>query len=515
MDMNRDQALTPAGLGDVPDFWLGETLVCPAVRSVSGPGGEAQLEPRMMQVLIALVDASGEVVTRDALLDRCWSGMFVGDDSLNRAIAGVRRVAAGVAGGSFEIETIPRIGYRLLVRPSECSTSSKGGRRTVLAGISAACVLSVAGVYFYSGRSLPPSASLPDASALHYYRRGVELRARGTISAIGQVEAYFAKAVQIDPQFGEAWAALSLSRALQVSWEQGDAQATMAAQAQFASNRALQIEPSLVEAKAALAFVPSSFGRWADTEANVRRLLETENKSNYVEWVLRSRLSLTLSEVGRCKDALREFRLAVPLYPGHPYASVRLTQALWTAGYGDEAKLESDRALVRFPGHSDVWFTHMALLTFSSRPETAIAFGEDRSQLPFRESGEGLIYRRILTARALAELRPSVVEQATRLHLAAVATDHEEVPAAARFFAALGQIDTVFDLLHGYFLNEGKFGDPRRAPPGPLTRYALSELFWPPMAPVWGDLRFSRLIKKIGLSAYWRSTDTRPDYVTT
>ena len=514
MDMTRSLPLTPAALAVVPDFRLGKTSVCPATRNVSGPGGEAQIEPRVMQVLIALADARGGVVTRDALLNRCWGGVFVGDDSLNRAIAGVRRIAAGVAGGSFEIETISRTGYRLIVKSFDHSLALKGSRRAVLAGMSAVGLLVAAGAGLYSRRT-SSQVSRAAASALQLYRRGVDLRARGDIEAIGQVEAYFAKAVQIDPQFGEAWAALALSRALQVSWEQGAAQATMAAQAQFASARALKIDPGLVEAKAASALVPSSFARWADAEASCRRLLASENVSRYGEWVLRARLARTLGEVGRCGDALREFRLAVPIYPDHPYASVGLTQALWNAGKGDEAKQESDRALERFPRQSDVWFTRMALLTFSSRPETAIAFGEDRSQLPFRESGEGLIYRRILTARALAELKPSIVDQAARLHLAAVAADHEEVPAAARFFAALGQNDTVFDLLNGYFLNEGKFSDASRAPSGPLTRYAVLDLFWPPMAPVWRDPRFPQLTEKIGLTSYWRTTGSRPDYITT
>lgn len=40
-------------------------------------------------------------------------GLMVGDDSVNRAIAGVRRIAAEVAPGAFEVETIPRTGYRL------------------------------------------------------------------------------------------------------------------------------------------------------------------------------------------------------------------------------------------------------------------------------------------------------------------------------------------------------------------------------------------------------------------
>ena len=95
-----------------PDFQLGSAIVRPSMRTVEGPGGSVTTEPRVMQVLLAFADAGGAVLTRDDLLRTCWKGMFVGDDSINRAIAEVRRIARETGAG-FGIETIPRIGYRL------------------------------------------------------------------------------------------------------------------------------------------------------------------------------------------------------------------------------------------------------------------------------------------------------------------------------------------------------------------------------------------------------------------
>ena len=108
-----DGLLTTAELAARPDFTLGLAAVSPSSRTIAGPGGTADVEPRVMQVLVVLADAAGQVVTRGTLFDRCWGGVFVGDDSLNRAIGAVRKLAAEIAGGSFEIETIPRTGYRL------------------------------------------------------------------------------------------------------------------------------------------------------------------------------------------------------------------------------------------------------------------------------------------------------------------------------------------------------------------------------------------------------------------
>src|SRR5215213_5451137 len=96
------------------DERLGDALISPSMRTVRGSAGQAEVAPREMQVLLVLADAAGSVVTRDTLFRRCWGNPQIGGDSLNRAIGGVRRIAS--AAGSFEVETIPRTGYRLIVR---------------------------------------------------------------------------------------------------------------------------------------------------------------------------------------------------------------------------------------------------------------------------------------------------------------------------------------------------------------------------------------------------------------
>ena len=53
------------------------------------------------------------MVSRSDLIDRCWDGRVVGDNAINRVISRLRQLAANDDGGDFEIETIPRVGYRL------------------------------------------------------------------------------------------------------------------------------------------------------------------------------------------------------------------------------------------------------------------------------------------------------------------------------------------------------------------------------------------------------------------
>jgi hypothetical protein len=89
------------------DFDVGALSVCPSLRSVSIRGASQQLEPRVMQVLVALARSAGGVVSRDDLVKRCWGGRVVGEDAINRAVSRVRKLGEETA--AFSIETIARV----------------------------------------------------------------------------------------------------------------------------------------------------------------------------------------------------------------------------------------------------------------------------------------------------------------------------------------------------------------------------------------------------------------------
>ncbi len=96
-----------------PEFDLGVARVRPAVREVVLPGDRVVLQPRVMQVLVALARAQGQIVSRDQLIESCWGGVTVGDDAINRCIGVLRRLAEDQAPGVFNLETIARVGYRM------------------------------------------------------------------------------------------------------------------------------------------------------------------------------------------------------------------------------------------------------------------------------------------------------------------------------------------------------------------------------------------------------------------
>ncbi|MGD0142649.1 MAG: winged helix-turn-helix domain-containing protein [Rhizomicrobium sp.] len=94
-----------------PDFRLGPLAVRPISNEIAVLGGVEALEPRVMQVLVELAQRRGEVVSRDALVERCWFGRAVSEDAIQRCIARLRRI--GEAHGGYSIDTIRGVGYRL------------------------------------------------------------------------------------------------------------------------------------------------------------------------------------------------------------------------------------------------------------------------------------------------------------------------------------------------------------------------------------------------------------------
>jgi TolB-like protein len=109
--MNADLRLTPIDLAHEAAFALGAVEVRPAIREVVSGERRETLEPRIMQVLVALARQRGEMVSRDDLIQSCWGGRIVGEDSISRCISGLRRLAEQV--GGFSVETVTRVGYRL------------------------------------------------------------------------------------------------------------------------------------------------------------------------------------------------------------------------------------------------------------------------------------------------------------------------------------------------------------------------------------------------------------------
>lgn len=140
----------PIELAIEAPFHLGTLEITPAALKMRRGNDAVTLEPRVMQVLVALHRADGHVVSREELLQLCWEGRIVGDDSLNRSVSQLRKALA--LEERVFVETIPRIGYRLhidaealgsVAAPTEAPTRARISRPIKI--VASVAILAVCG----------------------------------------------------------------------------------------------------------------------------------------------------------------------------------------------------------------------------------------------------------------------------------------------------------------------------------------------------------------------------------
>src|SRR5215813_3057738 len=106
---------------------IGSFTLNTATGELSRQGQKTQLTVQLLQVLLALVERPGELVTREELVRRLWpEGTFVDfDHSLNKAVNKLRDALGDSADQPSYIETLPRRGYRLIA-----SVEAESGKQT-------------------------------------------------------------------------------------------------------------------------------------------------------------------------------------------------------------------------------------------------------------------------------------------------------------------------------------------------------------------------------------------------
>jgi DNA-binding winged helix-turn-helix (wHTH) protein/tetratricopeptide (TPR) repeat protein len=512
-----------------PDFNLGGVRVFPSRLLLEGPAATVPLERRVMEVLLAFVDADGTVLSRDELMERCWPGVVVGDDAVHRVISGLRKAAAAT-GGAFVIETIPRIGYRLKSEASlgfEVEPEATDGaeiddapqpvvsttpapppvsRRWLMAAGGAAA-LSAGGLAWW--RSSAPTAN-PESTRLVAEAR-VALRP-GTPDANREAISLIERALTIAPDDAAAWGLLALAHARADQHASPDAVVSSTAVIDKAAERALALDPANADAKAALALAIPYFGDWLAAE---RRLDAVLAKHPEHVITLDSRAFL-LGAVGR----MREGALArVAFAPNAPFdASVQylLIYSLWFLSRIEEADRVASRAMEMWPGHPGVWFGRLWLLAGTNRYDRALAQIDDAAARPALPPP---MIATLRAAVAAADTRqPAAIGAAVDQVMAGVSRSVAAVVNAMMLLNHLGATDRAFDLARAYYLEQGPIIAAVSWRPGqPLIqdqrRRKTNMLFTPTAAPMRADPRFLPLMQQMGLADYWDQRRIRPDFL--
>jgi DNA-binding winged helix-turn-helix (wHTH) protein/Tfp pilus assembly protein PilF len=559
--MQHALAISPAiRLADEPPFALGALRVDPARRSVAMGGAPATiLEPRVMQALVALADAGGRVVGRDELIERCWEGVVVGDAAINRVIAILRKLAAET--GAFTIETVARVGYRLLVEraaatdeapadlarpPADGRPVADGGptaawdaadlpaglraqalaallppataasppraatpglgRRALLAGGLAGLVAAAAGgVALW--RSRPAPAPSPAAE--------LEARARDALAYMlperdAEALALFKEAVAFDPASATAWAGLATAHQRLAELGLPSRAQAHGERALGAARRATQLDPRQADAAAVLALLPPTYRNWLAREADYLAFLDRRPGH---AGVLAALAKLQM-EVGRVAEATATMTRALDREPLSPSSHWRLALMLWSGGRLAEAEGVIDRGARRWPRQNTIWFVRFWIAANTGHAREAIAMAQDRTtrpvDVPDHEFERVALAARALDTRAAADIEATMA--AYRQGARETATGAEVGMLLA---STLGRLDEAVAIARAYFLGEGFAVPAERMSRGmfnPLARRNTTVLFWPPASALRADRRFAALARDIGLADYWARSGKRPDF---
>jgi DNA-binding winged helix-turn-helix (wHTH) protein len=123
--------LKPAGVGRERRRWrFADCVFDEASWSLSVDGERVPIETKPLELLRALLIDAGNSVSKDELLDRIWPNVTVVEASLPTAVHKLRLALKDENRDPHIIETVPRVGYRIVV-PVRLELSSAPGFSTV------------------------------------------------------------------------------------------------------------------------------------------------------------------------------------------------------------------------------------------------------------------------------------------------------------------------------------------------------------------------------------------------
>ncbi|HYN43904.1 MAG TPA: winged helix-turn-helix domain-containing protein [Thermoanaerobaculia bacterium] len=127
----------PAALVDRHVYEFGPFLLRASDRALFRASERIRITPRVLDLLLCLVEDAGRIVSKERLLDRVWEGTFVEEGNVNRTVSTLRRILEETDDCPY-IETIPRQGYRFVApvirRSEEAGAEPERSQEPALAG---------------------------------------------------------------------------------------------------------------------------------------------------------------------------------------------------------------------------------------------------------------------------------------------------------------------------------------------------------------------------------------------
>ena len=285
---------------------FGPFEVDPRTWSLSRGGGAVDLSPRLVEILTAIIEKNGEIVTKDELLDRFWPGVNISENTLTRAIADIRKALGEQASEPKYIQTLARRGFRFI--PDSIVERPESGTHTA-----------------------------NDEDPFQAWVQGKLALDTLNLEKLSGAIAAFERAVLELPSYAPAHA--GLANAYLLKYEQTRSGSVpdrdLLTRAMAAAKQACAVDPSLGEGWAVRGYLLSAAGKTEEAQAAARRAaaLEPEN------W--RHQYRLAYSTWG--EERLRAVERALALMPG--FAPVRMLAAMVFIARGTLDRAEREAGL--------------------------------------------------------------------------------------------------------------------------------------------------------------------------
>lgn len=477
----------------------------PVRRRVAGPGGEAAMEPLVVRLLLQLADRQGEVLSRRELFDHLWGNAQVGDDSLNRLVASLRRALELASNGAVLIETVPRVGYRLIVERAGADVAPSIRRRSLIAGC-ASLLLALGGAGLWRAQR-----ETRLAEARRWTDRGDVLLRDAAPPQAGDALPPLRSALAIDPKNAKALGLLALAEETRADNGGSDDPGETLRAAESAARAALQSDPNEPHAHLAMIDMTGANLDWSQMEDRLEALRALAPTNLHVL----GSLTNFLQAAGRTSKSWVYNEQVAAAAPSSPTPHWRRALRLWTAGHNEEALHLSERLLPVWPRHAFVWNARFMILAFTGRTDAAAAMLRDPVGPP-KSAHPATPAQWLPSLDALADPSRARIAKARQANLAAAKLNPGQATYAAMVLSQLGEVDAALDVINALLLSKGPLVADRPLVPRSFVANSLSWcrtqwLFMPPLAVVRGNARFEALCEEIGLARYWRQRGVVPD----
>ena len=389
-------------------------------------------------------------------------------------------------------------------RPSRPVEGSSATRRNVLIGAGAAGIAAVG----LAGWTLRPKPQISPEAQMYLQKGMDELQTNDAFelndpSSLDQAIALLSNAVNLAPESSTGWGALAMAFAARRKASPVAERSGLEARSRSAAARALQIDPREARALGALRMLQPVYRHWLTAEREDREALKKQPRMPLLLFLLAD----VLGSVGRSTEAAaisRKFDRKKFLIAG---ADRKVIISLWSAGDLASADEAIRQAVEHWPHNPYIWRTRMAYLTYTGRTREALELLKNPVERP-SDMDPRLGAAMEATVMALAGSGPATAARDKSLEYLAAKPSAVFGPVHA--CAAVNALDDVFQVLEGYYFGAGKWKGV--APPAGDEDRQTGPLFQPPMRSAWSDVRFSALLKRIGLEDYWRRSGTVPDF---